>query len=111
MKICKPKNNFKLSEERDTRRKENQADIQAIEKPWHIEEPSQIQVPQHMEEQVPSSPQQYSNSRIYKPKGNFIQGSPIIPGSFQKNTRSPIEKQNLSQPEEERSRLLYGETD
>ncbi|MBW0490486.1 hypothetical protein O181_030201 [Austropuccinia psidii MF-1] len=47
--------NFKLLEERETIIKDNQAAIQAIEKSWHMEEPSQVQEPQDIEE-VPSSP-------------------------------------------------------
>ncbi|MBW0591743.1 hypothetical protein O181_131458 [Austropuccinia psidii MF-1] len=44
-------------------------------------------------------------------KGNFIQGSPTIPGSFQQEKRSPREKQNFFQPEEERSRPIDEKAD
>ncbi|MBW0503181.1 hypothetical protein O181_042896 [Austropuccinia psidii MF-1] len=62
-----PNKNFKLSEERVTIIKENQAAIQAIHKLWNMEKPSQIQVPQNMGEEVPSSLQQSRSSSPYKP--------------------------------------------
>ncbi|MBW0475066.1 hypothetical protein O181_014781 [Austropuccinia psidii MF-1] len=56
--MLQPTKGFKLLEERETRIREKQAAIQAIESSWHMEEPSQIQVPQYSEEGFPSSPQQ-----------------------------------------------------
>ncbi|MBW0570076.1 hypothetical protein O181_109791 [Austropuccinia psidii MF-1] len=63
-----PNKNFKPSKERATRIKENQEAIQAIEKYWQMEEPSLIQVPPGMEEEVPSSPLQSNSSRPHKPR-------------------------------------------
>ncbi|MBW0463646.1 hypothetical protein O181_003361 [Austropuccinia psidii MF-1] len=63
-----PNKNYKLLEERETRIKDNQPAIQAIEKSLYMEDPSQIQVPKDMEEEVPSSPKQSRSSRPYKPR-------------------------------------------
>ncbi|MBW0470513.1 hypothetical protein O181_010228 [Austropuccinia psidii MF-1] len=68
MKDWNKNKNFKLLEERETRIRESQEAIKAIEKSWNMEEHSQIQVLQEREEGVPSSPQQTSSSRIYKPR-------------------------------------------
>ncbi|MBW0557659.1 hypothetical protein O181_097374 [Austropuccinia psidii MF-1] len=69
-KVWNPNKNIKLLERKATRIKENQAAIQAIEKYFHMEEPSQILVPQDMEEDAPSSPQKSRSFRLYKEREN-----------------------------------------
>ncbi|MBW0462837.1 hypothetical protein O181_002552 [Austropuccinia psidii MF-1] len=56
-------------------------------------------------------PTEIQTFQALQAKVNFIQGLPVIPGSFQKKKRSPKEKQNFFQPEEERRRPLDEETD
>ncbi|MBW0492369.1 hypothetical protein O181_032084 [Austropuccinia psidii MF-1] len=56
MKCWNPNKNPNLLEEMEASIKENQEAIQAIEKSWH------------MEEEFPSSPQQTSSSRPYRPR-------------------------------------------
>ncbi|MBW0469928.1 hypothetical protein O181_009643 [Austropuccinia psidii MF-1] len=67
MKGWNSKKSFKLLEERATGIEEAQAAIQAIEKYWHMEEPSQLQVAKHMEE-GPYSSQQSRSFKSYQPR-------------------------------------------
>ncbi|MBW0499030.1 hypothetical protein O181_038745 [Austropuccinia psidii MF-1] len=51
--------------------KKNKATIQPIEDSLHMDKKIQIQEHQFMEGKIPSSPQQYSSSRPYKPKASL----------------------------------------
>ncbi|MBW0541033.1 hypothetical protein O181_080748 [Austropuccinia psidii MF-1] len=109
MKGWNPSKKFSLLEERATRIRENQEAIKAIEDSWHMEEPSQIQEPQGREEEIPF-PTTVQKFQALQTKGQFIQDSPVILGSYQQKKRSSREKQEFFQPEEERSRPLDEET-
>ncbi|MBW0487501.1 hypothetical protein O181_027216 [Austropuccinia psidii MF-1] len=52
-----------------------------MEKSWHMEEQSQIQVPPDTEEEVPYSPQPTRSSRPYKPRetsSKAHKSSPVV---------------------------------
>ncbi|MBW0485322.1 hypothetical protein O181_025037 [Austropuccinia psidii MF-1] len=82
MKGWNTKKDLRLLEEREEIIKENQEAVKAIENSWNMEDPSQIQIPQCREEEVPSSPKTIQQVQALQDKGNFIQGSQIIPDSF-----------------------------
>ncbi|MBW0492699.1 hypothetical protein O181_032414 [Austropuccinia psidii MF-1] len=90
---------FKLLEERESRIRENQATIQAIEEQLNQAEPTLIPSgSQGVNQPLPSFLTTFKNQQISSQESQFF----IMTCSFQEKTRIKGQKQDCFQPEEER---------